>query len=336
VTLQSDKELKLTQERINDCQRVLNDAQQRYAQQPETLAALRTMYVGQIQELQREVNEYLGLASTTKAAFELAFDSQDGAEGVTTLSTFTTVAERFRKALVSIAETIRHGQERADVRPMADIARQVDLRVVGVAAGSFRVLLELPPQRTLGPTLAEQSVKAMVDGLEWLQSSLDEAPASLTDDKLQRTVLRAIQRLSPTESSQVGWVEIRTPEQGKMTSRRLNTGTLRSASTRLQELMAQETIMLIGRVRALDLDKNHYVLTDQDGHRHKFFLDPELQEDAVQYVLQQTDVIARGVRTQIPGRARKRELKIFEFEPLARRAKKASRISKAKRKPKSV
>lgn len=325
MTLQSDKELKLTQERINDCQRILNDAQQRYAQQPETLAALRTMYLGQIQDLQREVNEYLGLGSTTKAAFELAFDSQDGAEGITTLSTLTMVAERFRKALVNIAETIQHGHERADGRPMADIARQVDLRVVGVAAGSFRILLELPPQRALGPTLAERSVRAITDGLEWLQSSVDKPPESLSDDKLQRTVLRAIQRLSPTESSQVGWVEIRTPQKGKMAANRLNSGTFRSASTRLQELIAQETITLIGRVRALDLDKNHYVLTDHDGGRHKFFLDAELQEDAIQYVLQQTDVIARGIRTQIPGRARKRELKIFEFEPLAPRSKKQTR-----------
>jgi hypothetical protein len=120
------------------------------------------------------------------------------------LSELQRIATHLRGTLRSIAVVLSdYGPSGQGGRVKKFIEESVDLRVVGAPrAGSFALELELPPEapleqaelvQSVGPRLAERSVRALVHGLEALSDETERLP-----DGYDRGVLQAIQGFRQT------------------------------------------------------------------------------------------------------------------------------------------
>lgn len=301
MTIGSDAELELTQQRIVELERAIAGARRRLTDSPRAASSLVALHQHQLDELQIEVRDYLGISRQVTAPVELSFETKEGTAGTTSLSTLTTIVEAFRGALTNIAETLTSGTVRSVGRPPARIARAVDLRLVGISNGSFRLLLEYP---IIDTAVEDEELKDIVDRsldvldetIRWVDSGEATAPASLSDVSLRAVALSEVSKLSPSEAGSVSWVELRRALPIKRPPRRLTAMSSSAASRLLGAALPSEAASVTGTLRAIDLDRNSFVILTKEEKRLKCSLPPSLQAAAVPFILSQEPVIVWGTK----------------------------------------
>ncbi len=314
MTISSDVELGLAQQKVSDLERAIASSRRRLAQSPQALADMTMLYQHDLAELRHEIGLFLGTEGTLSAPLEFAFETRDGGLGTTSLSALSGVAEGLRIALTTIAERLAGGEVRTIGRPPARISRAVDLRVVGFAPGSFRLLLEYPsPEPTEEPDLvglAERSLSVLEDTIAWVESGAIEPPESLRDDDLRRLALAEARRISPTPASNLAWVEIKREGSGRPGPVRVTTETLGRVNDYLERSLEAEPVSLVGRLRAIDLDQQSFAILTSEGTKRRCILEPQLIADALGHIANQQLVMARG------NRDRSHRLRIVSLEPV--------------------
>ena len=297
MTIASQDELQVTQQRINDLELALATARRRLGNQPKSLASVLSSHQRQLAELRFEVNEFLGMTGLKEAAYEIRFGTSEEAQGAAPISAFEKVVGNFRDAMTAIAEKLSTGKDRKSGRPPAELARQVDFRVVGIAPGSVRLLLEPPLQRGLpGQDLPSEAFSILEETAKWVEAGGD-APESLKDVSLRKLALRHVHRLSPSEWTQVTWIELSGPTKGTTPSARLTSTSYRRAESLLGQ-PTEETLEMTGRLRAIDLDKAMFEIRPArgGGPRQRCKVPTELLPDALDHIAGQTTVVVRGTK----------------------------------------
>jgi hypothetical protein len=296
MTITSQEELGMTQQRIAELEASLSAARRRLASQPKSLSALLSADEHLLRELQDEVREFLGLSVEREAAYEIRFAADDAIVGVASMSMLEKVVVNFRGALTAIAECLSTGKTRDAGRPPVDIARLVDFQIVGLAPGSVRLLLEPPLQRGLPDVdLASQSFVVLEDAAAWIDSGGQEPPGTLADPGLRTLALKQVYRLAPTEWDQISWLEFSGPRKRATGRVRLTPATSHRAVSLLEQPPGQ-AIEVVGRLREIDLDKTAFeVQLGDSGHRRmKCKMPAELMAEALGYIAAQTLVVVRG------------------------------------------
>jgi hypothetical protein len=320
MTLSSQAELEHTQQMIGELQRAIASAKRRLGNQPEMLDALLAIHRQQLDELYREVDEFLGFRDVPAAPVELGFQTVQGGSGTTSLTALEEVITDFRMAVTKIAEALATGTPREIGRPTAKLLRASDFQVVGVAGGSFKLLLEMPAQTAIeDQNIAERALDVIERTAAWVDDPSKPLPNEVADDvNMKRLVLREIQRLSPTEGSQITWVQIGRSRDAARTEVRLTPATYLRASSAVAEAEPEETVSLVGKLREIDLDSETCELrTGKTGRgRVRCKLPKELVAEAIAYVGTQRAVRVRGT----VSKAKKvRTLKVVAIEPLPER-----------------
>lgn len=314
MTISSDVELGLAQQKVGDLERAIASTRRRLAQSPQAVKDVTMLYQHDLDELRHEIGVFLGTEGTLSAPLEFAFETRDGGSGTTSLSALSGVAEGLRIALTTIAEKLAGGEVRTIGRPPARIARAVDLRVVGFAPGSFRLLLEYPSlDATEEPELAglaERSLSVLEDAIEWVDSGSEDPPETLHDADLRRLALAEARRIAPTPASNLAWVEIKRGGSGRSAPVRVTTDTVGKVNNYLERALEAEPVSLIGKLRAIDLDQQSFAIVTSEGRKRRCVLEPQLIADALGYIASQQPVMARGNRF---GSSR---LKIVSLEPV--------------------
>ncbi|MCI4357720.1 MAG: hypothetical protein L3J95_05085 [Thermoplasmata archaeon] len=313
MSISSGEELVLTQARIAELEQTILAARHRFSGSPHARENLAGLYQHQLRELQHEVDEFLGVSGLPAGALELGFETKDGASGVTTLSALGEAVNSLRGAITSIAETLLEGTVREIGRPKADIARAVDLRVVGVSPGSFNLELEypaLPAEAGEGMRdLAERSLQALEDGLRWVDSEANQPPASLEAENLRKVVLSGVRKLSPTPAGPVSWVQLRRVSPLRLPPVRATTETLRKANAIAERSLKPEAKRVVGHLREIDLDKHTFEVSGEEGKRTVCTIDAAQQEEALVHIASQRLVM-------VTGTVEKKRLHVETLEPV--------------------
>ena len=304
--INSRDQLELTQQRINELELSLASARRRLGGNEEVISNLVSLYQNQLEELESEIRQYLGLSLSLTAPIEIAFDTKDKTDGTATLSSLSTVAEGFRHALISVAEKLFNKTVRGVGRPPMKVSRAVDLRVVGITNGSFRLLMEFP---VATPDRKEEEIKNLVEGAlevlddtaRWVESKGSAIPQSIEDLSLREVALSEIRRLSPTENSSISWVEFKRNVAFPHEPVRLTAATLRAANLIVESTAKAEVRSLTGTLRAIDLDKRTFSIEVLDGKRHKCSIPKILLKEALSTIVSQSRVIVRGHRKSRSG-----------------------------------
>ena len=304
--INSRDQLELTQQRINELELSLASARRRLGGNKEVISNIVSLYQNPLEELEGEIRQYLGLSVNPTAPFEIAFDTKDGTNGTATLSSLLGVAEGFRHALISVGEKLSNKTARSVGRPPMKVSRAVDLRIVGITNGSFRLLMEFP---VVTPDQKEEEIKNLVgnaldvlyDTARWVESKESAIPQSIEDSSLREVALSEIRRLSPTENSTVSWVEFKRNMASPREPARLTVATLRAANSIIESATKAEVRSLAGKLRAIDLDRSTFSIEDLDGKRHKCSIPKILLKEALSTIVSQSRVIVRGHRKSRSG-----------------------------------
>jgi hypothetical protein len=301
VTIDSDAQLELTQQRISELEKAISSARRRFADSPRAAASLVSLHQHQLDELQSEVRDYLGISRTVTAPVELSFETKDGTNGTASLSSLTAIVESFRGALTRIAESLVAGTVRSVGRPPARIARAVDLRLIGIANGSFRLLLEYPVSAPEGEEggladIVDRSLDVLDETIRWVESGESSPPAALENPSVRMVALSEVSKLAPSEAGSVSWVELRRSRPLRRPPRRLTALSSTAATRLLEASLPSEAVLVTGTLRAIDLDRNSFVVVTKEGRRHRCSLPPSLQAAAVPFILSQEPIVVRGTK----------------------------------------
>lgn len=297
MTIVSQEELQMSQQRINDLQLALSSARRRLGDQPKSMAAILFSHQRQLTELQSEIDEFLGITDLKEAAFEIRFGTSEEVRGAAPMSVLEKVVGNFRDAVTAIAEKLSTGKTRRIGRPPAELARLIDFRIVGIGSGSVRLLLEPPLQRGIpGEDLPTKAFSTLEDTAAWVIAG-GEPPETLKDTSLRTLALRHVHRLSPSEWTQVTWIELSGPTKRSTPSARLTSTSYRRAESLLGQ-PTEETVEMTGRLRAIDLDKAMFEIRPArgGGPRQRCKVPTELLPDALDHIAGQTTVVVRGTK----------------------------------------
>lgn len=302
MKINSDSELAYIRNRIASLQRLIASTRVRLAPAPSTLVHIVALQERQLEQLQNDVREYLGVNSKASSAIELSFDTDDGDAGTATLKTLEDAVTALRGALTSIAYTLVKGS-RIRSRPPDQVANAVNLRVVGVGLGSFRLLLEYPnlaveeqADSEVAEDIVDRTISVLEQAVKWVDSESPAPPSELADEKLRNVALAEVRRLAAVPGGSMRWLEIRRAAVPGSEVARFTATTATRASRIIESRLTEETLSLSGRLRAIDLDSQDFQLTDWNDQRHPCKFEEGLMLDALQYILTQQPVVVRGVR----------------------------------------
>ena len=314
MSIESPAELEHAQQRIADLQRSIASTRVRLASAPRGSLHAISLQDKQLEQLQGDVRQYLGLSPAPTAAIEFAFETRDGStEGTATLKMLEDAVSALRGALTNIAVTLSEGKTRLRGRPPERLAKAIDFRVVGIGRGSFRLLMEYPV--STGDTeggqdyeLADRTISILEDAAKWVDSESSTPPPTLADENLRNVALAEVKRLAPGPGSGMSWLELRRTGGMYLPPVRFTATTATRANQIIESRLTEETLSLVGQLRAIDLDGLDFQLTDRAGKRHACRFDERLLPEAVGYIVSQQPVVVRGVR-------KGRVLEVFVLEP---------------------
>jgi hypothetical protein len=302
LTIDSDAELEWTQERIVDLVHSLAEARRSLAESPGTLTDLLSLYQHELDELQSEVRAYLGLSRVEAAPVELGFETKDGASGTTTLSALGKVVNGVGGVLTSIGERLVEGRVRESGRPQARIMRAVDFRVVGVAPGSFNLLLELPlpPEEELDEetrNLGERSLNILEEAAQWINTDDRVPPGALADPGFRQLVLDGLKSLAPSDASTIKWIELRRKGAVGVAPTRLTRETYHRISEIMEGSAPSESVVIRGTLREIDLEHGAFDVYTSERVKQRCKAVGALLTQALDHIHSQTPVLVRGVRS---------------------------------------
>lgn len=309
MTISSEDELNQAQEEIQNFEKAILEARSRLAGEPKSLRAFTNIHRRQIRQLRDEINEFLGMDEAIEAPVVVRFGTED--EGMAPrISELDFVMDRFRRAAANIADYLVRGELRSTGRPPADIAEQVDLRLVGISQGSTRLHFEFPPQRSLEEEIVVRSLNVMEDVVKAVENP-NQIPASLEDEEFRRYAIRQLKKLAPGPRSRIRFIEISKGREGQWTTFSIDSSHSAKAREYIDRGLPTVTISVRGNLRAIDLDAGKFKLRNREDQVFDCTVPEDLKEDALRYIADQIDVEVRGTREVEGG-----PIEVADLEPL--------------------
>ncbi|HEV3258058.1 MAG TPA: hypothetical protein VG013_14330, partial [Gemmataceae bacterium] len=182
----------------------------------ERFAMMAEPVVDHIRELQREVEEYVGITSAIheEAAFWLLLQGQEMAFGDTPSSVLAYFLDNVRRGIETAVISSQHQTRRN--YPAADIKKACDLRIVDWKPGSVQVGLRLPIlshsplEEGSIESRARRGLRTYLQVLAWVGSGQHggQLEAIVPDAEQRRLLLRRIRKLIPGSRSEVELIEL--------------------------------------------------------------------------------------------------------------------------------
>ncbi len=271
--ISDDRQLKQTREALNRLEEDLISLQREvYPVNPERFHLMAEAYVDHIIQLRSQIDEYIGIKAYQDKlqGVWLRLIGPSIQLGSASASILTSTIENFRKSIRSITSILKGEMPYRKGGLSKDVETSCDLVIIGLATGSLRVGLGLPPERqiSLFDTHEEPVVKAIDTFMEiasWASSpEISPAlPASISELPSRDYILRQVMNMAPTKKLPVDTIEfsgtlVQLPRAPLLT---------RGARSRLRDVIAKETgaeyMEAIGTIREIDLDKKKFYLRER-------------------------------------------------------------------------
>jgi hypothetical protein len=291
---------------------------------PQWLSVLTEGFLDHARQLQREIDEYTGVAiiEESRAEVWLRVEGRGVSEGVGPSSILTALLDAFRKGVQAVAEFLMAGK--LGWRPTAALKAACDWRVVALAPGSLRIGISLPEYSTQavlwedGKKLDVQlAVREFVETAAWAAS--DYNPKKLAerfpDPDKRRLLLNAVKPFVPRSRGGVERVEV----SGRTSLVAQPIVLDRSASHRIDlaidQMISESTEDYTGDLREIDLDNLTMVVRNTGDVREVRCTFDESLLDAAKEALDR-QVKVSGVRQTSTGRRSGSTLHVFRLEVL--------------------
>ena len=280
-------------------------------------------FLDHARQLQREIEEYAGVAALeeTEAELWLSVEGQGIGNGEGPASVLTALLDAFRKGVQSVAEFLTAGQLAR--RPTAALKAACDWRVVALRPGSLRIGIRLPelPQplpigsANVGPDV-RRALAEFLDVAAWAASG--EEPDTLTDrfpdPEKRRLLLNAVKPFAPRPRGRVARVTVSSravPSRDvvltRSVSQQIDRAIDSTATAKVEEY--------VGDLREIDLDNLTMILRDAgEVQEVRCSLDESLLETAKAALDRRVNV--SGVRQISTGRRMLSTLHVFRLEVL--------------------
>jgi len=290
---------------------------------PSLYAVMAEGPVDQIEDLRRQIDETVGLASLQelRADVWLAIEG-DGIEAQSTPSSLlASYLDIVRKGVQSIAEINLQGS--LSTRPTRDLQEACDLQLVALQAGSVRLGLRLPdgfeerehPDLTESQRAASGALEEYLEVASWAARADDEQWLSerFTEPAKRKVLLGAIKSLTPGKRSCVNSVTLsgrRVPGLGPVI---LTRGTKRRLDRALDLLVETTHATYKGVLREIDLDRRTFLIRGPETKAVVRCSFPQTLSDRAKEALDRLVVVTGTVRRD----KRRRDTVDLEVQDLA-------------------
>lgn len=323
-------------EQAERLEKVILSIQEKYVDDPEAASAMIGPYRSMLTSVRAEIDSCLGLEGFPNADLVLTVKSSKiGPEGAPSQLLVDTLVT-FRKALASTFARVSKVPWAGQGRYSGIVRGASDVTVLGLARGSVRIAVDLPPlfhKQTLDAWVTEEGakpqlspVRAAVDyllqGAEWAASDrpVEELERVIPDSAVRKEVMAQIRNMSPSPKGDIEALEI---EGGSVLGRRAARLT-RQASDRARtaeypgkRTRAFEDSGILKRI-TVDLDKpiHDFELRDRPGDAANLRGDfpDELRQRVLDVMKLGRRVRVRGVLEETPGSPARTALHLEDFE----------------------
>jgi hypothetical protein len=286
-------------------------------------AVMAEGWIDQARQLQREIDEYTGLAALEESQAELwlAVEGRGIGEGVGPMSILTALLDALRKGVQAVAEFLYAG--RLSRRPPAVLKEACDWRVVALLPGSLKVGVRLPdPPEQPGlwdgaaPDIP-RAVREFLDVVSWAAS--DAGPEALDgrfpDPDQRRALLNAVKPLVPRPCGAVERLTVsgRAVPSGRPI--RLTRAVAPRIDGAIDRTAAAQVEDHVGDLREIDLDNHSMAIRNAaDVREVRCTFDESLLEAAKEALDRRVKVT--GARQPGAGRRASASLHVFRLELL--------------------
>jgi hypothetical protein len=237
---------------------------------PDLYAVMAEGPADQVEELRRQIDETVGLASLQERRADVWLDIEgQGIEAQNASSSLlASYMDVVRKGVQAIAEINLQG--RLSTRPMRNLQEACDLQLVAIQPGSVRIGLRLPDDFEEGehPLLNENrraangALSEYLEVAAWAARDGDEQWLSerFPEPAKRKVLLGAVKSLAPGRRSSVERVSLsgrRVPGIGPVT---LTRGTNRRLDRALEHLVEERRATYEGVLREIDLDRGTFLI----------------------------------------------------------------------------
>ena len=225
--------------------------------------AIRSTQFQEVSRLRELLDKMSGVADEDNADMVVRLEGFDLGLGFTPVSILSPVLDLVRSSLLAVTGYVTGQTERTSGRYPSWILDACDLRVSGLAAGSLKILLVLPPDRSLfaaigdGKVAVQRSISLLLQTAGWVdsQQGVPSLYENIADERLRRILLIQLLKLTPTRRDKVRKVELSGKDGLSRISHSLSPPSLGRIKAALgvsatdRERVAEE-----GALRAIDLD----------------------------------------------------------------------------------
>jgi hypothetical protein len=323
-------------EQAERLEKTILSIQQKYAEDPEAASAMVGPYRSMLESVRAEIDSCLGLKGFPNADLVLKVESSKiGPEGAPSQLLVDTL-ESFRKALASTFVRVSGAPWAGQGRYSGIVRGASNVTVLGLARGSVRIAVDLPPlfhRQTLDAWVTEEGakpqrspVRAAVDyllqGAEWAASDRpeEELERVIPDAAVRKEVMTQVRNMSPSPKGDIEALEI---EGGSVLGRRTVRLT-RQASDRARtaEYPGKRTRVfedsgILKRI-TVDLDRpiHDFELRERPGGVANLRGDfpDELRQRVLDMMKLGRKVRVRGILEETPGNPSRTVLHLEDFE----------------------
>jgi hypothetical protein len=271
--IENDDQLHRTRNAVNDLELALAALKREvYPINPQRFVVMAEPVVDQLQELRREIDEYIGVASVIgrEAEVWLGLQGPDIALGNTPTSVLSTMTDLLRRGVQIVAEYLQRGSVGA--RPTAEIKQACDFRIIGLAPGSLNVGLRLPDPSDLNvdnDEALQQAWKALdlyLRAVEWVGSEddIELLETEIPDNDERRLLLSQVARIIPRPRGGVEVVSF-SGRSLKDKTVRLNRQNRERVREAIKRTITETPAIIAGTLREIDLDNRSFIVRNAES-----------------------------------------------------------------------
>ena len=225
--------------------------------------AIRVAQYQEVTRLRALLDEMYGIANEDKADMVIRLEGPEVALGLTPASILSSALESVRGSLQTVAAYVSSQEVPKRGRYPGWIEEACDLRVGGFTGGSLKILLSLPPDRSLFAPLGwsqapvRESIGLILETATWVssQGGLDVFANIVTDERLRRLLLIQMLRLTPSRVGRVRRIEL----SGRRHGIRMKPALVPQSASRIRGALERDgyvhsRVSEEGVLRAIDLD----------------------------------------------------------------------------------
>lgn len=218
------EQLARSTEQAERLEKVILSIREKYAKDPETASAMIGPYQSMLASVRSEIDACLGLEGFPSADLVLKVESPkigpEGAPSQLIVQTLDTLRKALASTFIRVSKTPWAGQGRYTgmVREASDVT------VLGLARGSVRIAVDLPPlfhKQTLDTWVTKEgaipqrsparaAVDYLLSGAEWASSdrSIEALETVIPDAVVRKEVMTQVRKLSPPPKGDIETLEI--------------------------------------------------------------------------------------------------------------------------------